>query len=44
MQFEWKSKFDPYDPKWPRLTFDPKKHIGSQSYAYVWVTWIYYEK
>ena len=44
MQFEWKSKFDPYDPKWPRLTFDPKKDIGSQAYAYVWVTWIYYEK
>ena len=44
MQFEWKSKFDPYDPKWPRLTFDPKKDIGSQAYAYVRVTWIYYEK
>ena len=34
----------PYDPKWPRLTFDPQKDIESQAYAYVWVTWIYYEK
>ena len=28
MHFYWIQKFDPYDPKWPRLTFDPKKIEG----------------
>ena len=34
-------------PLWPQMTqidFWPQKDIGSQAYAYVWVTWIYYEK
>ena len=44
MHFSENQNLTPMTPNDPRFTFDPKKDSGSQAYAYVWVTWIYFDK